>query len=537
MASGIGDLVATFGVDSKPAQAGFNSGIGMAQRFANQVTGVMGQARSGISSLFGKLGLGGGLGGLLGGAAVGAALWKMMDAAGEAGKAQKKLGVILESTGAAGDISKGELMDYAAQLQKTTNYSKDATIAAMGTLAVFKQRMSGDTFKDAIKAAMDINSVMGGDLTQTTRAVGMALADPVKGLRLLRSQGVLFTEEQKAQIQNAMKHNDLIGAQGVILKQITATFGGDAEKMASPMTQLKNQLTEISVAIGSRLRPMVVAFVTAVSAGLDWIVGQVSEFWGVAEFVFRNFSSLGQIAVIDVALALINAFPEMEGAIQKVGSVFVGVWAGIKAYVGSVIANIKGSIEELGNVFKALGAGIAAAWDSVKHGNFSGVGAAFGDAFMKEFTTQVDVNAPNAVEEFRKAYQDSSAEFDKAVAGSGGMKSFLGAQREELQKGIAKNELDFSRKQQEEFDKAHKHSGVWKPPDVGGSSAVKAGKDAELPKIMERSSDEAWNRIVDNIYGLDKEKNAERTADASERSAEALEEMRDRDPDFAAIGS
>ena len=630
MGTAVGDLVATLGMNTSPWSSAIGGAKQMLTQFKSDATAGISQLKNTMSSLGGHVGLGGVL---AGGSAV-AAIWKSVDAAGEAAKAQKKLGAALAAGGGDADTSAKQLIDYAGQLSKVTNFSKDATTAAMATMAVFKSRMSADTFQDGIKAAQNIASIMGGDLAETSKKVGMALADPVKGMKLLRSEGVLFSAEQQNQIKNAIKSNDLAGAQGMILKQIGATFGGSAEKMLNPMTQMKNQIGEIAVKFGTMLLPLTKGFAGAMTKGLatvmQWVdslrerfagVWQtVSELWaaftsnpmlvslvavvpvvaiviaaiasiapaviavgaslagafaiitgpvgavvaaiaivGAAllyvgvegdtmadklqnvfqwigeaidtiAFTFRNFGAIARMTVNNLLLWFLDVFPSMEGPVRAVGEVFVGTWAGCKAFFSAVIDNMLAGLREIANAAKALGAGIQAAWEAIKSGDFSGVGSAFGDAFMKEFTKQADEKAPNAMQAFKDAYKNAAGAFDKSVTDSGGMKKWLEERNKTFADQVAENETAFKlRERKKTEDEVTGGKKPFKMPDVGQQQKqTKEGK-TELPGVLEKGSEEAWKKIMAVTYKTDGEdKSAEATAANTARTNELLKDMSDK---------
>ena len=500
MSTAIGDLVASLGMNISPAQTAIGNAQEMFQRFSERTAGIMAKVKGSMGSLTTGLGMGVGIGAVLAGAeGVKSFFMDSIGLAQDSAKEQKKLGILLTATGASADLSAGQVGKFAEEMAKTTNYSKEATIAAASTMAVFKQRMSGDTFTAALKAAQDINSIMGGDLSETAQKVGMALSDPSRAMHMLRTEGVLFTEVQKKQIEQALAANDLTKAQGIILGQITATFGGDAQKMVSPMAQLKNQFLEIGEKIGSLLLPGIRSIAGGILGGVNAVVkfaesfgtnfgdvvataqeawasltGFMSEVWQGAMlyvfgrtttfgqlwsqttafvgdlihglgFLFRNFGDLAKLAIIDLVLKAIEWFPQMEGPIQAVAAGFIGIWAGVKAFFGAIIDNMIGGLKELMNFGKAVGAGIAAAWNAITSGNFKGAAGAMADAFVNELAHQQDVKAPNAFKEFGRAGDEAVRDFNDRINKSGGMNNALKGQQKELLDQIAKNETNLCR--------------------------------------------------------------------------------------------
>lgn len=242
MASAIGDLVATLGMNVSPFQAGASRATAIATSMAEKI----GSVAEKIKGSFGSL--------LAGGAAV-AGLYESVRLAQDAAREQKRLGVILESTGTAARISAADIRQFADGLKEVSNFDDDAVVSAAAALAPFAKGMSGDTFKATLKAAADLTSVMGGDLGGNAQSLGMAMQAPERAMKLLRGYGIQFTDVQKEQLLLYQKAGNAAAVHGIILAQVNAKFAGDAEKMASPMTQLRNRLEDIGKAIGGVVLP------------------------------------------------------------------------------------------------------------------------------------------------------------------------------------------------------------------------------------------------------------------------------------------
>jgi len=138
--SAIGDLVATLGMDTSPFAAASGRAQQMASAMADSIGQATGRVRGAMSSVLSGIGLGS-LGGLVAGGALVTGLYECVHAAQEAGREQKRLGVLLDSTGAGAVISAGQIGELGARLQKTTNFSREMTVAAAGALAPFSKGM------------------------------------------------------------------------------------------------------------------------------------------------------------------------------------------------------------------------------------------------------------------------------------------------------------------------------------------------------------------------------------------------------------
>ncbi|MCX7428777.1 MAG: phage tail length tape measure family protein [Planctomycetia bacterium] len=255
MATSIGDLVATLGINNLPFKSGLTGAQASLMSFASKTKATLG-------SVAGMFGVGIGVGGLVYAAKNAVAAYT------EAEQAEKKLGAVIAATCGAAGLTKTEMISYASELQRVTNFEDDATIAAMGVLATFRQ-IKGDHFKEATAAAQDMSAVMGTDLQAAMLQVGKALNDPIAAMTALKRAGVSFTEAQKDQIEALQKSGDLMGAQGMILAELKNEFGGAARAMADPMIQLNNRMGDLNELIGQQLKPAIVEMMTSLTGGLE----------------------------------------------------------------------------------------------------------------------------------------------------------------------------------------------------------------------------------------------------------------------------
>jgi hypothetical protein len=240
----VGDLVANLTADI----SGFSAPLKKAE---TEVVGFSGM----IKGLGGAVG--GAMVGLLAGAGIVAGIGVAVNSFREAEQAGKKLDAVLAATGGAAGLTGGEIRELANDLQSVTNFEGDATVAAAGVLATFRE-IKGDVFKQAIISAQDLSSVMGQDLNSSIVQVGKALNDPIKGVTALQRVGVSFSQQQKDQIKALQQSGDLAGAQAVILKELQGEFGGAAQAMADPLTIAWNTIGDIVESIGSLFFPALV---------------------------------------------------------------------------------------------------------------------------------------------------------------------------------------------------------------------------------------------------------------------------------------
>src|SRR6185503_14931565 len=93
-------------------------------------------------------------------------------------------------------VTRNSLDDLATSLQKTTTFGDDLVKTAESVLLTFN-KVRGEGFERTIRAAADLSARFGTDLVSSTKLLGKALQDPIRGLTALQRSGVTFTESQK----------------------------------------------------------------------------------------------------------------------------------------------------------------------------------------------------------------------------------------------------------------------------------------------------------------------------------------------------
>lgn len=172
----------------------------------------------------------------------------------ESALALTKLESVLKSTGGAAGLTSEQMQNFAADLQKVTKFEDDATIAAMAVLASFKG-INGDVFKGVVTAAMDMSTVIGGDLQSNVYQLAKALERPAEGIQLLNRSTRAFSLAQIEDIKKLVAEGKTHEAQLSILAALEGKFGGAAkaaaDTAAGAWVQLGNTIGDIMENIGS----------------------------------------------------------------------------------------------------------------------------------------------------------------------------------------------------------------------------------------------------------------------------------------------
>ncbi len=210
----------------------------------------------------------------------------------ETRKLSAQLDRALANTGNAAKTSAKEVEAFADKLERRTGRAAEEVLAIGANLATFD--FGREAFFRAIELADDMAAAWGGDLKQNIEGLGRALAEPEKGLAMLVKRGITFDDQQKAQIANFMKVNDLAGAQGVIFEALEGQVKGVAEAGFSGLTRASANAWKAvedlfeGMASGLQVAPALEMALTGAAAAIDLItanldtIGKVATVAGVA---------------------------------------------------------------------------------------------------------------------------------------------------------------------------------------------------------------------------------------------------------------
>lgn len=366
----VGDLVVQLSGNMKPLTSTLGAARGAIGTFASSIPGIVAGIAAPLAGMF--------------------AIGKSISAFHDAEKAGKQLDAALATTGNTSGVTSGEIKKLASDLQKVTNFEDDATVAASALLVKFSN-VKGDVFKQAIVSAADFAAATGRDLPSSISLIGKALNDPVRGMMLLRKQGVMLSTEQQAQVKAMVAAGDMAGAQAVVLGALQGKFGGTAKAMADPLTILGNMVGDIAENIGSLFLPSLQAIADFIISDIMPGAGSMTEQFGnwgkiLAGYV-KDALQFVRDSITVVAFAVENigpiselVFKSMElYAVQFASSVahfFTGTMPALLDWLGKNWQDVFFTIGDLAmTVFINIGQNIrnimSAAWDFITSGGTS----------------------------------------------------------------------------------------------------------------------------------------------------------------------
>lgn len=206
------------------------------------------------------------VGRLAGAAIVGGGLVSFLKSANAEAREAQKVGAltaqVIKTTGGAAKVSAEHVGALSEAISKKAGIDDEAIQSGANLLLTFKKirNEAGEgnkVFDRATRAAVNLSAAGFGDLTATSKQLGKALNDPLKGISALGRAGVTFTEKQKEQIKTLVETGDVLKAQKIILREVESQVGGAAKAQATAADHAKVAWENLQEQIGTGLLPVV----------------------------------------------------------------------------------------------------------------------------------------------------------------------------------------------------------------------------------------------------------------------------------------
>ncbi len=311
---------------------------------ANKITKSLVGIRDSVDSIqFNNLAFGLSLG------AVAAGVKKLADMAAVQERAEVKVRQAIAATNGAAMLSFDELTKAASDLQNNTLFGDEQILNDATAQLLTFTNIAGENFKRTQQVALDLATMLGGNLQSTAIQLGKALNDPVRNLSSLAQSGIQFTQQQIDAIKALTETNRLADAQTIILDELNRQYGGQAAAArASGIGEWQaglNALGDAGEAIGRSIVP-----------ALNEIGKLIAE---LSQFIIDN---------IDTIMSWAKFLGMVGGAILGVVSVIKVIAIATKAWAAmQVLLNLAMTANPIGLLIAGIGALIAlvvSAWNS-----------------------------------------------------------------------------------------------------------------------------------------------------------------------------
>lgn len=247
----------------------------------------------------------------------------------------------LKSTGDASGMTADSIQNLAESFSKVTPFSEDTVQSGENLLLTFTG-IGKQVFPQATQAMLDMATAMHQGPQQGAIMLGKALNDPLTGLSALQRVGVTFSASEKEQIKTMMAHNDIIGAQKVMLGELSKEFGGSAtaagKTFGGQLQILQNNFEDLKIKIGTAILPILSQLTGFIDTTVMPILGKFADWFsnqiGPAVHDFENF--LAPVGKLIESLfsgggkgkspfaGLANDFQVLQPGINAVAGVFKG---------------------------------------------------------------------------------------------------------------------------------------------------------------------------------------------------------------------
>lgn len=339
----------TVSVPVKPDTKGFG------QKLSD---GIMGES-SGLAGMGKKLG-----GLLLGGlaavgitAGVGEFIKKGIEEYSAADALNAQFAAGIKSTNNAANLTVKSMDDLAASISGYSGQAYDSigkTEQVLQTFTNIRNVGPNKIFDEATTAAANMAAKLGGDASASAIQLGKALQDPVQGVTALRRVGVQLTASQTSQIKAMVASGNVMGAQKIILGELTREFGGAAKAAGET---LPGEINRSKVAFGELTKAVmggVMPFVTPIIGGVANAMNALTPRIEAAGEAFRDKLDPFVEKVKGGFSDLVAGFTMTAAGAKDVGAPLTGMVA-IGQSLRTAFDAFKPAFQAVGQAFKQLG--------------------------------------------------------------------------------------------------------------------------------------------------------------------------------------
>lgn len=228
---------------------------------------------------------------------------------------------------------------YAEKIEKMSGVEAESVQEGQNLLLTYGNIVNrvgkgNNIFDQATSLMTDLSVATGKDMPGAATLLGKALNAPIQGLTALQKVGVSFTEQQKAQIKALVESGDVMGAQKIILAELTKEFGGSAaafgETTAGQVAKLQNEFGNLSEELLANLLPAINGVVRFLSDAAHWLdenQGLVTTLAvALGGLVATYLAVRGAIMLVNGSTAAFNAISGlMRGNVAGLGAGFMGL--------------------------------------------------------------------------------------------------------------------------------------------------------------------------------------------------------------------
>lgn len=229
----------------------------------------------------------------------------------------------IDELGAGSWTSADAIDQLSLSLSNNTGVSAETIKSSAATLLAFTQVKNAagdgnDVFNRTLSLAQDLSAKGFGPLETTTKKLGKAMDDPIKGMNTLARSGVVLTQSQKDEITALEKSGDLLGAQKALLDDVDKAVGGTAAATATASDKMRASWDNFQTQLGEKVVPIL-------STVLDKLTGVVQWAGAHPEIVEWALAAGAALAGLGLVVKGVNIVKDVAGWAQSIGSALKGI--------------------------------------------------------------------------------------------------------------------------------------------------------------------------------------------------------------------
>ena len=266
---------------------------------------------------------------------------------------------VLKSTGGAAKVTAGHVGTLADSISRVSGVDDEVIQAGENMLLTFKNirdeaGRGNDIFTQSVQVTTDLAAGMaaasGGTINMKSSSImlGKALNDPIAGMTSLTRVGVQFSEEQQNEIAQLVKHNNLLGAQKVILAEVSSQFAGSAAAQATASGKAAVAFENLAESVGEVLSPAITFLAGQLTDLLGFLQDEVPAAWkAFEEGVMKAWDAVRPFAET-IGNVLIPLFQKawnvirdrLIPALEKLAPIFVVIGGAVVAFATVMLAQV-----------------------------------------------------------------------------------------------------------------------------------------------------------------------------------------------------
>ncbi len=268
-------------------------------------------------------------------------------------------GAALKSTGGIANVTEQEIGDLATTLSKLSGIDDELIQKGENLLLTFKNVRNevgegNRVFDRATAAALDLSVAGFGSVESTSKQLGKALQDPIRGMTALGRAGVTFSEEQKETIKQLVETGHTLEAQKIILAEVESQVGGSAkaygETLPGQLAKARVQFEEMAANLTTALLPALNAFASVAN----------TVFGFLAEHTTTTQILAGVIGTLAVGVLALNVAQKAWAVGTGLVTAATAAWTAVQWLLNVALTAIPIGIVVV--AIAALVAGLILAW-------------------------------------------------------------------------------------------------------------------------------------------------------------------------------